>query len=57
MTRNRSHAVDAHFHDGAGRVLQSVVPIKAANISIMTDYNRLEVWFPRSHDLKSLTHR
>jgi len=54
MTKNDWHSVDAHFHDAAGRVLQSVLPIKAANNSSMTDYNQLEVWFPRTHDKKSL---
>jgi len=43
MTNNRCCSVDAHFHDGAGRVLQSVLPIKAAKNSSMTDYDLLEV--------------
>jgi len=30
---------------------------KAAKNSFMTDYNLLEVWFPRTHDQKSLTLR
>ena len=38
-------------------VLQSVLPLKAANHSSMTDYNLSEVWFPRMHDQKSLTLR
>jgi hypothetical protein len=42
-TKNCWRSVDAHFHDGAGRVLLSVLPIKAAKNSIMTDYNILEV--------------
>jgi len=57
MTKNRWRSVDAHFHDGAGRVLQSVLPIKAAKNTFMTDYNLSEVWFPRTHDHKSLTLR
>ena len=52
MTKNCWRSVDAHFHDGAGRVLQSVLPIKAANNSFMTDYNLSEAWFPRTHDKK-----
>ena len=57
MTKNRWCSVDAHFHDGAGRVLQSVLPIKAAKNSFLADYNLLEVWFPRTHDHKLLTLR
>jgi len=57
MTNNRWRSVDAHFHDGAGRVLLSVLPIKAAKNSFMTEYNLSEVWFPRTHDQKSLTLR
>ena len=38
-------------------LLQSVLPIKAANNSFMTEYNISEVWFPRTHDQKSLTLR
>jgi hypothetical protein len=55
MTKNRWCSVDAHFHDRAGRVLLSGLPIKAANESCMTDYNLSEMWFPRTHDQKSLT--
>jgi len=57
MTKYRWHSVDAHFHDGAGRVLQSVWPITAANNAFMTDYNISEKWFPRTHDQPSLTLR
>jgi len=55
MTKNRWHSIDAHFHDGARRVLLSVFPIKAAKNSFMTDYNLSEVWFPRTQDQKLLT--
>jgi len=37
--------------------LQSVLPTKAAKNTSMTDYNLWEVWFPRTHDQKSLTLR
>jgi len=57
MTKNRWRSVDAHFHDRAGRVLLSVLPIKAARNSFMTDYNLSEVWFPRTHDERLLTLR
>ena len=57
MTKNGWCSIDAHFHDRAGRVLLSVLPIKAAKNSFMTDYNLSEVWFPRTHDQKSLTLR
>jgi len=55
MTPHRWRSVHAHFHDGAGRVLLSVLPIKAAKDPFITDYNLSEVWFPRTHDHKSLT--
>jgi len=42
------------FIDGAGRVLQSVLPMKAAKNSFITNDNLSEVWFPRTHDQKSL---
>jgi hypothetical protein len=57
MTKNRWRSVDAHIHDGAGRVLLSVIPIKAAKNSVVTDYNLSEVWLPRTYDHKSLTLR
>jgi len=57
MTNNRWRSVDADFHDGAGRVLLSVLPIKAAKNSFVTQYNLSEVWFPRTHDQKLLTLR
>jgi len=57
MTRNWWCFIDAHFHDRARRVLLSVLPIKAAKNSFMTDYNLSEVWFPKTHDHKSWTLR
>jgi hypothetical protein len=57
MTKHHSRSVDAHFHDGAGRVLQSVLLIKVANDSCMTDQNLSEGWFPKKHDQKLLTLR
>ena len=57
MTKNRWCSVDAHFHNGAGRVLLSVLPIKTAKNSFMTEYNLSEVWFHRTHDQKLLTLR
>jgi len=55
MTKSHWRSVDAYFHDGAGKILQSVLPIKAAKNTFMTDYNLSEVWFPMTHDHKSLT--
>jgi len=55
MTKNCWLSVDAHFHDGAGRVFQSVLPIKAGKNYFMTYYNLLELWFHKMHDQKSLT--
>ena len=54
MTKNCWSFIDATFHDGAGRVLRSVLPRKAAKNSFMAEYNLSEVWFPRTHDQKSL---
>jgi len=54
MTKNHWCSVDAHFHHGAGRVLQSVSPIMVAESSCMTDSNLLVVSLPRTHDQKSL---
>jgi len=53
-TKDRWRAVVAHSQDGAGRVLHSVLPIKAAKYSFMTDCNVSAVWLPRTHDQKSL---
>jgi hypothetical protein len=55
MTKNCWKSVDAHFQYGAGRVLLSVLPTKAAKNSIVTDYDLSEVWLPSTHDHKSLT--
>jgi len=57
MTKNCWHSVDAHFHYGAGRVLLCVLRIKAAKNCFMTEYNLSEVWFPRTHEQKSLNLR
>jgi hypothetical protein len=53
--QNCWHSVDTHFNDGSGRVLQSVLPIKAAKNYFMTDCSLSEVWFPSTQDQKSLT--
>jgi len=55
MNKNRWRSVDAHLHDGACRVLQSVWPIKGAKNSFMTEYTLWEVSFPNTHDQKLLT--
>jgi len=57
MTKYRWRPVDDHFHDGAWRVLQSVLPIKAAKIPCMTEYTISEVSFPNTYDQKLLTLR
>ena len=54
MTNNRWLSIDAHFHDGAWRVLQSVLPIKAAKNSFMTDYTLSEVSFPTNNRWRSV---
>jgi hypothetical protein len=55
MTKILWHSVDIHFHHAAGRVLQSVLPIKESRNYSMTDKNLSEVWFRRTHDDKLLT--
>jgi hypothetical protein len=55
MTINRWRSVDAHFHHGAGKVLLSDLPMKAVKNSFIAEYNLSEVWFPMTHDQKSLT--
>ena len=57
MTKNRWLSIDAHLHDGAGRVLHSGLPKKAAKNYFMTYYNLSEVWFPKMDDQISLTLR
>jgi len=52
MTNNRWRSIDAHFHGGAGRILQSFLRIKVIEKSFMTDYNLLKVWFRMTHDQK-----
>jgi len=44
MNKNCWRSVDAHFHDGAGRVLLSVLPIQAAKIPLWltTTYRRCD---------------
>jgi len=54
-TNNRWCSVDAHFCDGAGMVLQPVLPIRAAKNSFMTDCNVSAVLWPRMHDQTLLT--
>jgi hypothetical protein len=55
MTKIHWHPIDAHCQDGAGRVLQSVRPIKAVKNSYKTDCNISAVWLPRTHDQKAWT--
>jgi len=57
MSKTQWWSIDAHSHDQAGKVLQSVLLMRAANNSFMTDYNLLEEWFRRTHDQSSLTLR
>jgi len=53
-TNNCWCSVDNHIHDGVGRILQSVLPIKADKNYFMTVSNLLAMWLPRMHDHKSL---
>jgi hypothetical protein len=54
-TNNCQRSIDAHFPDGEGRVLQSILPTKAAKKSCMTDYNISEMWFVIMYEQKLLT--
>jgi len=47
MAKNRWLSIDAHFHYGAGRVLQSVLPIKAGRDYFMTNYSYRRCDSPR----------
>jgi len=57
MTTNCWHSVNAHFHDGAGSILLSLLPIKAANTSFMTIHNLSPPRLPIIHDQEWLTLR
>jgi hypothetical protein len=46
MTKNCSCSIVAYFHDGAGRLLLSLLPSKGAKNSFLTDYYLSEVSFP-----------
>jgi hypothetical protein len=39
ITKNRWPSIDAHFHDGAGSILNSLLPIKTAKTSFITICN------------------
>jgi hypothetical protein len=52
MTHNRWHSIDAHFHDGAGRALQSVRPMRVAKNSLMLVCNLSAVWLLQTNDQK-----
>ena len=52
-----SQIVDTYFHDGAGRVFKSVLPIKAANTPSITMCNLPPHRLPEIHDQQSLTFR
>jgi len=55
MTKHCWHSLDGHFQDGAGRILQSVLPVKVAKNSFMTDCNQSAVRFPKTHDQQLFT--
>ena len=54
MTKNFWHSVDSHFHDGAGSVVLSLLPVKPANTSFMTIGNLLPPRLSKIHDQESL---
>jgi len=54
MTNNHWHSVDAHFQDGAWRVSQTVLIIKAARCAFISVSNLSTVWLPRTQDQKLL---
>jgi len=52
MTFNRWCSVDAHFQDGAGSMLRSLLPIQGGNTSIMCIHYQIEFLIP---DLQEYT--
>ena len=54
MTKNGWRSVDAHFHDGVGSVLLSLLCIKAANTLFMTICNLSPPRLPKIHDQELL---
>jgi len=57
MTRNRWRSVDAHAQNGAVTVLLSLLPIQAANTSVMHNNDQVSGELPYLQDHKSLTLR
>jgi len=57
MTNNCWRSVDAHFHNGAGSVLISLLSIKAANTLFLSICSLLPPRLPQIHDQESLTLR
>jgi len=51
----RRHSIDAHFHDGAGSVSLSFLPIKDGNTSIMCNHYQILFLLHDSQDQKLLT--
>ena len=49
------HSIDAHFHDGAGSVSLSVLPIKDGNTSIMCNNYQITFLLPNLQDQELLT--
>jgi len=57
QAKNCWRSVDAHFHDGAGNVALSLLPIKAANTLNMHSNDQIACELPDLQDQKSLTLR
>ena len=55
MAKNGWRSVDAHLHDGAGKVPQSLFPIMAANTMIMHSNNQIACELPDLQDQKLMT--
>jgi len=55
--KNRWHCIDALSQNAAVTVLLSLLPIRAANASVMHNSNRITVWLPYLQHHKSLTLR
>jgi len=54
ITKHRWRSVDTQFHDGAGSISLSTLPIKTPNTLFMTICNLLPLRLPKIYDQESL---
>jgi len=53
-TKNHSHSIDAYFHNGAGTLSLSLLPIPETNAFIMHDKIQITVKLPYLQDQQLL---